>query len=115
MASASRRAHRLSLWEFRRKADQLDDLLFGLKPKVMILDEFHNALQGRARDVEGVFAFLQRIGLQYAISPVVIGEVAACNYINATSEIASRFDLVAVPRWQCDENYLMMLDSIEAA
>ncbi|KAE8243206.1 hypothetical protein A4X03_0g7838 [Tilletia caries] len=29
--------------------------------------------------------------------------------------MASRFELVAVPRWQYDENYLMLLDSLEAA
>ncbi|AYG61814.1 TniB family NTP-binding protein [Rhizobium jaguaris] len=103
------------LWDVGRKAEQLDHLLATLKPRVLIFDEFHNALRGRARDVEAVFAFLRRIGRQYDISPVLIGEVAIYDFINATSEMASRFDLVAVPRWQYDENYLMLLDSLEAA
>lgn len=109
------RAPGADMWNLGRKAEQLDHLLFSLKPKVLILDEFHNALRGRARDVEAVFAFLRRIGRQYDISPVLIGEVAVCDFINATSEMASRFDLVAVPRWQYDEHYLMLLDSLEAA
>lgn len=29
--------------------------------------------------------------------------------------MASRFDLVAVPRWRYDEDYLTLLDSLEAA
>lgn len=29
--------------------------------------------------------------------------------------MASRFELVAVPRWQYNENYLTLLDSLEAA
>lgn len=103
------------MWNLGRKTEQLDHLLFNLKPRVLIFDEFHNALRGRARDVEAVFAFLRRIGRQYDISPVLIGEVAVCDFINATSEMASRFDLVPVPRWQYDENYLMLLDSLEAA
>jgi len=103
------------MWNLGRKTEQLDHLLFSLKPRVLIFDEFHNALRGRARDVEAVFAFLRRIGRQYDISPVLIGEVAVCDFINATSEMASRFDLVPVPRWQYDENYLMLLDSLEAA
>ncbi|MCM2500951.1 TniB family NTP-binding protein [Neorhizobium galegae] len=103
------------MWDLRRKAEQLDHLLSHLKPRVLIFDEFHNALRGRPRDVEAVFAFLRRIGRQYDISPVLIGEVAVCDFINATNEMASRFDLVAVPRWQYDENYLMLLDSLEAA
>lgn len=98
-----------------RKAEQLDHLLAGLKPRILIFDEFHNALRGRARDVEAVFAFLRRIGRQYDISPVLIGEVAIYDFLNSTSEMASRFDLVAVPRWEYDENYLMLLDSLEAA
>ncbi|AVA23687.1 MULTISPECIES: TniB family NTP-binding protein [unclassified Rhizobium] len=103
------------MWDVGRKAAQLDHLLANLKPKVLIFDEFHNALRGRARDVEAVFAFLRRIGRQYDISPVLIGEVAIFDFIHATSEMASRFDLVAVPRWQYDEAYLMLLDSLEAA
>jgi hypothetical protein len=103
------------IWELRRKAEQLDHLLSSLKPRMLIFDEFHNALRGRARDLEAVFAFLRRIGRQYDISPVLIGEVAVCDFVNATSEMASRFDLVAVPRWQYDETYLTLLDSLEAA
>ncbi len=103
------------LWDVGRKAEQLDHLLATLKPRVLIFDEFHNALRGRARDVEAVFAFLRRIGRQYDISPVLIGEVAIYDFINATSEMASRFDLIAVPRWQYEETYLMLLDSLEAA
>jgi len=103
------------LWNVGRKAEQLDFLLASIKPRVLIFDEFHNALRGRARDVEAVFAFLRRIGRQYDISPVLVGEVAIFDFINATSEMASRFDMIAVPRWQYDESYLMLLDSLEAA
>jgi hypothetical protein len=90
-------------------------LLATLKPKMLIFDEFHNALRGRTRDVEAVFAFLRRIGRQYDISPVLIGEVAVYDFINATTEMASRFDFFAVPRWQYDEDYLMLRDSLETA
>ncbi|WP_392713374.1 TniB family NTP-binding protein [Rhizobium ruizarguesonis] len=103
------------MWDVGRKAEQLDHLLANLKPRVLIFDEFHNALRGRPRDVEAVFAFLRRIGRQYDISPVLIGEVAIYDFVNATSEMASRFDLMAIPRWQYDESYLMLLDSLEAA
>ncbi|MFB9953031.1 TniB family NTP-binding protein [Rhizobium puerariae] len=103
------------LHDVRRKAEQLDHLLATLKPRMLIFDEFHNALRGRSRDVEAVFAFLRRMGRQYDISPVLIGEVAVYDFINATSEMASRFDFFAVPRWQYDEEYLMLLDSLETA
>lgn len=102
-------------WDVGRKAEQVDHLLANLKPKVLIFDEFHNALRGRARDIEAVFAFLRRIGRQYDVSPVLIGEVAVYDFINATSEMASRLDLHAVPRWPYGEDYFMLLDSLETA
>lgn len=93
-----------------RKAEQVDHLLDRLKPRILIFDEFHNTLRGRFRDVEAVFAFLRRIGRQYDISPVLIGEVAVYDFLNATTEMASRFELLAVPRWQYDEAFLRRLE-----
>jgi TniB protein len=98
-----------------RKAEQLDRLLSELSPRVLIFDEFHNALRGRARDVEAIFAFLRRLGRSYDVSPVLVGEVAVDDYVNATDEMASRFELCAVPRWRYGEDYLALLDSFEAA
>ncbi len=98
-----------------RKAEQIDYLLDSLKPRILIFDEFHNALRGRARDVEAVLAFLRRIGRQFDISPVLIGEVAVFDFVNQTAEMATRFDLHAVPRWQYGEEFLALLDSLEAA
>ncbi|KUM28573.1 NTP-binding protein [Mesorhizobium loti] len=98
-----------------RKAEQIDHLLCSLKPRILIFDEFHNALRGRTRDVEAVLAFLRRIGRQFDISPVLIGEIAVYDFVNQTAEMATRFDLVAVPRWQYGEEFLALLDSLEAA
>ncbi|MBE0702440.1 MULTISPECIES: TniB family NTP-binding protein [Phyllobacteriaceae] len=98
-----------------RKAEQVDHLLERLKPRILIFDEFHNALRGRARDVEAVLAFLRRIGRQFDISPVLIGEVAVYDFVNQTAEMATRFDLHAVPRWQYGEEFLALLDSLESA
>ena len=97
------------------KAEQLDQLLKRLKPRVMIFDEFHNCLRGRARDTEAIFAVLRRFGRDYDLSPVLVGEVAIYDHINLTAEMASRFQLAPVPRWRCDEAYLSLLDSLEAA
>lgn len=98
-----------------RKAEQVDHLLDGLKPRILIFDEFHNALRGRSRDVEAVLAFLRRIGRQFDISPVLIGEVAVYDFINATDEMASRFELLAAPRWRYGDDFLALLDSLESA
>jgi SpoVK/Ycf46/Vps4 family AAA+-type ATPase len=56
-----------------RLAEQVDPLLEQLRPRVLIFDEFHNALRGRSRDVEAIFAFLRRLGREYDVSPVLIG------------------------------------------
>jgi hypothetical protein len=98
-----------------RKAEQIDHLFGNLKPKILIFDEFHNALRGRSRDVEAVLAFLRRIGRQFDVSQVLIGEVAVFDLVNATSEMVSRFDLLAVPRWHYGDEFLTLLDSLEGA
>ena len=98
-----------------RLAEQLDALLRQLQPRVLIFDEFHNALRGRSRDVEAIFAFLRRLGYEYDLSPVLIGEVAVYDHVNATAEMASRFQTAAVPRWRYGEPYLALLDTLEAA
>lgn len=98
-----------------RLSEQVDALLKALRPRVLIFDEFHNALRGRARDVEAIFAFLRRLGREYDVSPVLIGEVAVYDHINATTEMASRFQVLPVPRWRYGENYLALLDTLEAA
>ena len=37
------------------------------------------------------------------------------DFINATGETASRFELLAVPRWRYGEEFLALLDSLESA
>ena len=98
-----------------RLAEQVDALLKALRPPILIFDEFHNALRGRARDVEAIFAFLRRLGREYDISPVLIGEVAVYDHVNATPEMASQFQALPVPRWRYGEPYLALLDTLEAA
>ena len=98
-----------------RLAEQVDALFRQLRPRVLIFDEFHNALRGRSRDIEAIFAFLRRLGREYDVSPVLIGEVAVYDHVNATPEMASRFQTAAVPRWRYGEPYLALLDTLEAA
>lgn len=97
------------------KAEQLDQLFWQLKPRVLIFDEFHNCLRGRIRDVEAIFAVLRRLSRDHDISSVLIGEVAVYDHINMTDEMASRFATAPVPRWSYGEEYLALLDSLEAA
>ncbi|MEZ0171159.1 TniB family NTP-binding protein [Microvirga sp. TS319] len=103
------KTHRSSL-----KAQQLDQLFRHLRPRVMVFDEFQNALLGRPSDVKKVFAALRRFGREYDISTVLVGDVTVYDHINVTDEMASRFELVSVPRWRYDEEYFALLDSLES-
>ena len=97
------------------KAEQLDHTLRRLRPRILIFDEFHNCLCGRRRNVEAIFAVLRRLGREYDISPALVGEATVYDRINLTDEMASRFALAPVPRWSYGEDYLALLDSLEAA
>jgi hypothetical protein len=98
-----------------RASEQLDHLLDALKPRLLIFDEFHSALRGRQQDVKAIFSFLRRIARVHDISPVLVGEVAVYDAIHDTEEMGSRFDTIAVPRWSFDEDFAMLLDSLEAS
>ena len=71
--------------------------------------------RGRRRDVEAIFAALRRLGREFDISPALAGEAAVYDHIHLTDEMASRFTLAPVPRWRHGEDYLALLDSLEAA
>lgn len=101
--------------DVRRAGEQVDRLLEARRPRLLVFDEFHNALRGRRRDIEAVFAFLRRIGRQYDVSPILVGEPEVFDHVTATEEMSTRIDLMAVPRWRYDEDYLTLLDSLEAA
>ena len=82
---------------------------------MLIFEEFQNCLRGRHRDVDAIFAALRRLGRDYDISPVLVGDVSVHDHITATQEMASRFALATVPRWTYCEEFLALLDSLEAA
>ncbi len=65
--------------------------------------------------MEAIFAFLRRLGREYDVLRVLIGEVAVYDHVNATAEMASRFQALPVPRWRYGEPYLALLDTLEAA
>lgn len=97
------------------KTEQLHRLFTEVKPRILFFDEFHSALRGRKRDIDAIFAFLRRLGREYDISSVLVGEVAVYDYINSTAEMASRFPPFSLPRWKYDEEYLALLDGLELA
>jgi hypothetical protein len=71
-----------------------------------------------ARPVPGLrggSCVLRRIGRQFDVSQVLIGEGTVFDFVNATSEMVSRFDLLAVPRWHYGDEFLTLLDSLEGA
>ena len=90
------------------KGEQIDLLFAQLMPRILIFDEFHNALRGRNRDVEAIFACCRRLGREHDVSPVLVGEVAVYDHVVATEEMSSRFALAAVPRWRYGDEFLSL-------
>ena len=46
---------------------------------------------------------------------VLVGEVAVFDAVHDTDEMGSRFDTVPIPRWGYDEDFAMLLDSLDAS
>jgi SpoVK/Ycf46/Vps4 family AAA+-type ATPase len=98
-----------------RASEQVDHLLYSLKPRLLIFDGFHSALRGRRQDVKAIFSFLRRIARVHDISPVFVGEIAIYDALHDIEEMGSRFDTVPVPRWGFDEDFATLLDSLESS
>jgi len=103
------------MWDLRRKAEQLDHLLSSLKPRCLISTSFHNALRGRARDVEAVFCFPAANWPPVRHLAGADREVAVCDFINANQRDGEPLRLGRGSPVANGENYLMLLDSLEAA
>jgi SpoVK/Ycf46/Vps4 family AAA+-type ATPase len=94
--------------------EQLHEIFTRARPKMLIFDEAHNAFRGRTKDTKGVLAYLRRLGPEYHICPVLVGEVEVKDAVDASDENSSRIDPCPVPRWHYNDEFLALLAALES-
>lgn len=88
-------------------------LLTALETRLLVLDEFNNALAGSLLRQKRFLNALRFIGNELQISIAVAGTVEAQRALSSDPQLANRFEPVFLPRWTEGEDFLRMLKSFE--
>lgn len=82
--------------------------------RMLIIDEIHNILTGTRDQVRQFLNLLRFLGNMLEIPIVGVGVKEALATMQADDQTANRFEPFVLPRWRPGEEYLTLLDSLEA-
>ena len=81
--------------------------------KILVLDEFHNILHGNPRDIRQLLSSLRNLINQLGIPIIAAGTREALLALNHDPQMTSRFEVLSLPRWNLDPEFLRLLASFE--
>jgi Bacterial TniB protein len=96
-----------------RKSAMAIDCLRALRVRMLVIDEFHNALHGSARDTRQFMAVLKNLMNCLSIPVVLAGTRPAVTALNTDSQLTTRFELFSLPPWTLNQDFLRFLASLE--
>jgi type II secretory pathway predicted ATPase ExeA len=94
-----------------RRQIQVLHLLRSLE--MLIIDEIHHILAGHYAKQRYFLNVLKYLGNDLQISLVGIGTLDALRAVNTDEQIATRFEPVAIPKWEWGQEFRMLLASFE--
>jgi len=95
------------------KLQRIRMLLTNLETKMIILDEFQNALAGSGARLRRFLNGIKYLGNELSIPIVVAGTPETLNVLQSDPQIANRFEPAFLPKWDLGEDYLRLLATIE--
>lgn len=95
------------------KLQRIRMLLTNLETKMIILDEFQNALAGTGARLRRFLNGIKYLGNELSIPIVVSGTPETLNVLQSDPQIANRFEPVFLPKWELDGDFLRLLATIE--
>jgi hypothetical protein len=81
--------------------------------KMLIIDEIHHLLSGTPVQQRTVMQALKSLGNELMIPIVGIGIKNASLVLSSSPELASRFDLITLQKWELDKNFRGLLSAFE--
>lgn len=79
--------------------------------KMLIIDELHNFLSGSARQQQEVMNTLKTLSNELSLNIVGVGTREATLILHTDAQYSSRFDIVDLPKWELNEEFLKLLFS----
>lgn len=81
--------------------------------RMLIIDEIHNFLSGSASAQRDVMIMLKNLSNELQLSIVGVGTKDAVQILHTDPQHASRFDVISLPKWSLDIDFLKLLASFE--
>ena len=81
--------------------------------RMLIIDEVHNVLTGSVTKQRQFLNVLKYVGNDLQITLVGLGTKEALRALQADPQLANRFEPAALPPWQLDQEFQMLLASFE--
>jgi hypothetical protein len=96
-----------------QKQVQVLRILKGVGLRMLIIDEVHNVLTGPVTKQRQFLNVLKYLGNDLQIPLVGLGTKEALRAVQADPQLANRFEPAALPRWQLNQEFQMLLASFE--
>lgn len=77
--------------------------------KMLIIDELHNCLSGTARQQQEVMNTLKTLSNELSLNIIGVGTREASLILHTDAQYASRFDILDLPLWKLDKDFLRLL------
>ena len=88
-------------------------LLRDIQLRVLIIDEIHHILAGHIAKQRHFLNVLKYLGNELKIPLVGVGTIDALRAIQTDPQMVNRFEPVALPRWEMNRDFQMLLASFE--
>ena len=95
------------------KQVQVLRILKGVGLRMLIIDEVHNVLTGPVTKQRQFLNVLKYLGNDLQITLVGLGTQEALRALQADPQLANRFEPAALPPWQLNQEFQMLLASFE--
>lgn len=81
---------------------------------LLVIDELHNVLSGAPSQQRRLLNLLRWLGNELQIPLVGVGTAEALRAIRSDDQLVNRFEPIPLPIWNEDEEYLRLLNTLEA-
>jgi hypothetical protein len=88
-------------------------LLRDIPVRVLIIDEIHHILAGHIAKQRHFLNVLKYLGNELKMPLVGVGTIDALRAIQTDPQMVNRFEPVALPRWEMNRDFQMLLASFE--
>ena len=89
--------------------NQAVHLMRKYETKMLIIDEIHNCLTGSTKLLSEVMNTLKNLSNDLSLNIVGVGTREAVTILHTDAQYASRFDVVMLPKWELNQDFLSLL------